>query len=531
MATRQNQRRKDEEKPEGRAIDRLAQQRGKQLATDKKAQDDAEAAKKAAKPAAQQASADKDGKKKVLAQNDADATARLPESPRVGDPQRVGGTRVVTQDRNEEKDERRFVRDRDEWNRQKRIQRLEELDRDWRKQQSKSGFGKARFTTTFNGRRAKTVGSWQSRRTSETTRSPYATEIDRLLNGDGSPGRRGVATSSTSREGNVTPDWMPQDTSKDAKQRFGAADFFGRDNRGRSSRYAGGYLSAEFRENFINSRMEGLNPGDAGYDAMRRKAEGAWGQAVKQYDRQFMQFGQEKLREQSRLDFQQRRETMLKQQEEARQRQAEEQKKAVGDRQRRLEARGVQGYDPNARPENSALTNRELEQAAAEAVRNSAARTGVEARIVIGSGKNAIAAVGGSNGRSTTWVTKNDGNAQQFLTSKHGLELYGRGAIVDRTSPAKRGPQVGDYTGGTEMNVARREQDATVAKMARTDEAWKGIGRQDAGTFELVTGMKREESRMSSGGRYAGGGTIVFGDQKTFDAAVAQNQKRLRGVA
>ena len=32
------------------------------------------------------------------------------------------------------------------------------------------------------------------------------------------------------------------------------------------------------------------------------------------------------------------------------------------------------------------------------------------------------------------------------------------------------------------------------------------------------------------GGRYAGNGTIVFGDQKTFDTAVAQNQKRLRGV-
>lgn len=519
MATRQNQRRKDEEKPEGRAIDRLAQQRGKQLAADKKAQDDAEAAKKAAKPAAQQA--DKDGKK-ILAQNDADDT-QLPAAPGVPDPRRREGPRGIAQDRNEEKDERRFVRDRDEWNRQKRIQRLEELDRDWRKQQSKSGFGKARFTTTFNGRRARTVGSWQSRRTSETTRSPYAAEIDRLLNGDGAPGGRG-GTSSTSREGNVALDWMPQDTSKDAKQRFGASDFFGRDNRGRSSRYAGGYLSAEFRENFINSRMEGLNPGDAGYDAMRRKAEGAWGQAVRQYDRQWQQFGQEKLREQSRLDFQQRRETMLKQQE-------EERKKSDASMQRRIDARSAGGYDRDARPENSSLTNRELEQAAAEAVRNSAARTGVEARIVIGSGKNAIAAVGGSNGRSTTWVTRNDANAQQFLTSKHGLELYGHGAIVDRTSPAKRGPQVGDYTGGTEMNVARREQDATVAQMARTDEVWKGIGKQDAGTFELVTGMKREESRRSAGGRYAGGGTIVFGDQKTFDAAVAQNQKRMRGVA
>lgn len=517
MATRQNRRPEDEEKPKDRAIDRLARRRGRQLATDRKAKDDAVAAKKAPKPA-EQAPADNDGKKNVLAQNDAGAGAKLPESPRVGAPQRVGGARVVTQDRNEEKDERRFARDRDEWNRQKKIQRLEELDRDWRKQQSRSGFGKARFTTTFNGRRARTTGSWQSRRTSETTRSPYAAEIDRLLDGGGRGG------SSTPREGSVTPDWMPLDTSKDGKQRFGASDFFGRDNRGRSSRYAGGYLSAEFRENFIGSRMEGLNPGDAGYDAARRKAEAAWGQAVRQYDRQFMQFGQEKLKEQARLDFQRRRETMLKQQ-------AEERKKADEGRQRQLEARGVQGYDPNASPKNSVLANRELEQAAAEAVRNSAMRTGVEARIVIGSGENAIAASGGDNGRSTTWVAKNDENTRQFLTSKNGRELYGSGVIVGRTARMQQGPQVGARMGGTEMNVARREQDATVAKTALTDATWKGVGEQDAGTFELVTGMKREESRKSAGGRYAGGGTIVFGDQKTFDAAVAQNQKRLRGVS
>lgn len=519
MATRQNQRRKDEEKPEGRAIDRLARQRGRQLAADRKAQDDAESAKKAAKPAAQQASADKDGKQKVLAQNDADAVARLPESPRVGDPQRVGGTRVVTQDRIEEKDERRFVRDRDEWNRQKKIQRLEELDRDWRKQQSKSGFGKARFTTTFNGRRARTVGSWQSRRTSETTRSPYAAEIDRLLNGDGAPGRRG-GSSSTSREGNVALDWMPQDTSKDAKQRFGAADFFGRDNRGRSSRYAGGYLSAEFRENFINSRMEGLNPGDAGYDAMRRKAEGAWGQAVRQYDRQFMQFGQEKLKEQSRLDFQQRRETMLK-------RQAEDQKKTDTGVSDRVRYSTGTAYDRGARPENSSLTNRELEQAAAEAVRNSTMRTGVEARVVIGSGPNAIAAAGRANGGSTTRVIRG-ADTQAFAS---GDNLYGKSSVTDVASGRRREIQVGDAIGGTEMNVARRDQDVQLAVAGRTDEVMRNVGKQDAGTFELTTGMKREESRRSAGGRYAGGGTIVFGDQKTFDAAVAQNQKRMRGVA
>ena len=479
MATRKNQRPEDEEKPEGRAIDRLARQRGRQLAVDRKAKDDAEAAKKAAKKAAkltEQAPTDKDSKKKVLAQNDANAIAGLPESPRVGDPRkRVGGTRVVTQDRNEEKDERRFARDRDEWNRQKKIQRLEELDREWRRQQSKSGFGKARFTTTFNGRRAKTTGSWQSSRTSETTRSPYAAEINRLLSGDGAPGGR--VGPSTSREWNVMPDWMPQDTSKDGKQRFGAADFFGRDNRGRSSRYAGGYLSAEFRENFINSRMEGLNPGDAGYDAARRKAEGAWGQAVKQYDRQFMQFGQEKLKEQSRLDFQQRRETMLKQQEEARQRQADEQKKVDTGISDRVQRSTGEAYDRDARPENSSLTNRELERAAAEAVRNSTMRTGAEARVVIGSGPNAIAAAGHTNGGSTTQVIRGT-DTQAFV---NGDNLIGKSSITDVTSGQRinRGLQIGDRVGG---------------------------------------------------GRYAGNGTIVFGDQKTFDTAVAQNQKRLRGV-
>lgn len=524
MATRKNQRPEDEEKPEGRAIDRLARQRGRQLAVDRKAKDDAEAAKKAAKPT-EQAPTNKDSKKKVLAQNDASATAGLPESPRVGDPRkRVGGTRVVTQDRNEERDERRFARDRDEWNRQKKIQRLEELDREWRRQQSKSGFGKARFTTTFNGRKAKTTGSWQSSRTSETTRSPYAAEINRLLSGDGVPGGRGG--SSTSREGNVMPDWMPQDTSKDGKQRFGAADFFGRDNRGRSSRYAGGYLSAEFRENFINSRMEGLNPGDAGYDAARRKAEGAWGQAVRQYDRQFMQFGQEKLKEQSRLDFQQRRETMLKQQEEARQRQADEQKKVDAGISDRVQRSTGAAYDRDARPENSSLTNRELEQAAAEAVRNSTMRTGAEARVVIGSGPNAIAAAGRTNGGSTTRVIRGT-DTQAFV---NGDNLIGKSSVTDVASGRRREMQVGDAIGGTEMNVARRDQDAQLAVAGRTDEVMRNVGKQDAGTFELVTGMKREESRKSAGGRYAGGGTIVFGDQKTFDTAVAQNKKRLRGV-
>ena len=415
-----------------------------------------------------------------------------------------------------------------EWDRRKRIEVLQGRIAQERKD-ARRGNGFTRFTTTFNGRKARTVGSWRQTGGISSSRgaadlTPSERELDRMLAGAGDgPGGLGVEGRKS-----ATLDWMPQDTSKDGKQRFGSSDFFGRDNRGRSSRYAGGYLSAEFRENFINSRMEGLNPGDAGYDAARRKAEGAWGQAVKQYDRQFMQFGQEKLKEQSRLDFQQRRETMLKQQEEARQKQAEEQKKVDTGISDRVQRSTGAAYDRDARPENSALSNRELEQAAAEAVRNSSMRTGVEARIVIGSGGNAIMAEGRNSGGSTTRIGS-VANTNEFLREGGGSQI-GKSSIVDVTSGQRRarGLQIGDRVGGTEMNVARREQDATVAKMASTDATWKGVGGQDAGTFELVTGMKREESRMSGGGRYAGNGTIVFGDQKTFDAAVARNQQKRR---
>ena len=373
-------------------------------------------------------------------------------------------------------DEHKRRLDNAEWDRRKRIEILQGRIAQERKD-ARRGNGFTRFTTTFNGRKARTVGSWRQTGGSSSSRgaadlTPSERELDRMLAGAGDgPGGLGIAGRKS-----ATLDWMPQDTSKDGKQRFGAADFFGRDNRGRSSRYAGGYLSAEFRENFINSRMEGLNPGDAGYDAARRKAEGAWGQAVKQYDRQFMQFGQEKLKEQSRLDFQQRRETMLKQQEEARQRKVDEQKKVDAGISDRVQRSTGAAYDRDARPENSSLTNRELEQAAAEAVRNSSMRTGVEARIVIGSGPNAIAAAGRTNGGSTTRVIR-DADTQAFV---EGDNLYGKSSITDVTSGQRRtrGLQLGD--------------------------------------------------RVGVGGRYAGGGTIVFGDQKTFDTAVAQNQKKRR---
>ena len=373
-------------------------------------------------------------------------------------------------------DEHKRRLDNAEWDRRKRIEILQGRIAQERKD-ARRGNGFTRFTTTFNGRKARTVGSWRQTGGSSSSRgaadlTPSERELDRMLAGAGDgPGGLGIAGRKS-----ATLDWMPQDTSKDGKQRFVAADFFGRDIRGRSSRYASGYLSAEFRENFINSRMEGLNPGDAGYDAARRKAEGAWGQAVKQYDRQFMQFGQEKLKEQSRLDFQQRRETILKQQEEARQRQADEQKKVDAGISDRAQRSTGAAYDRDARPENSSLTNRELEQAAAEAVRNSSMRTGVEARIVIGSGPNAIAADGRTNGVSTTRVIRGT-DTQAFV---NGDNLIGKSSITDVTSGQRRnrGLQIGD--------------------------------------------------RVGVGGRYTGGGTIVFGDQKTFDTTVAQNQKKRR---
>lgn len=499
----------------------------------KRRETEREEARKAEEPAAKPAEQKSDGNKEPKPNSDQGGGA--PKVERKVNPAPAKKADVVAPDPGDvelervlrlEEHKRRL--DNAEWDRRKRIEVLQGRVAQERKD-ARRGNGFTRFTTTFNGRRARTVGSWRQTGGRSSSRgaadlTPTERELDRLLAGEGD-GLGGLGV--TGRK-SATLDWMPKDTSKDAKQRFGASDFFGRDNRGRSSRYAGGYLSAEFRENFINSRMEGLNPGDAGYDAMRRRAEGAWGQAVKQYDRQFMQFGQEKLKEQSRLDFQQRRETMLKQQEEARQKQADEQKKADAGISGRAQHRTGAAYDRDARPENSALTNRELEQAAAEAVRNSSMRTGVEARIVIGSGRNAIMAEGRSNGGSTTRIGSTT-NTNEFLR-EGGVSQIGKSTITDITSGQRRarGLQVGDYTGGTEMNVARRQQDAQLAAAGRTDEVMRNAGSLDAGAFELVTGMKREESRMSGGGRYAGGGTIVFGDQKTFDAAVARNQQKRR---
>ena len=398
-----------------------------------------------------------------------------------------------------------------EWDRRKRIEVLQGRVAQERKD-ARRGNGFTRFTTTFNGRRARTVGSWRQTGGRSSSRSasaltPTERELDRLLAGEGD-GLGGLGV--TGRK-SATLDWMPKDTSKDAKQRFGASDFFGRDNRGRSSRYAGGYLSAEFRENFINSRMEGLNPGDAGYDAVRRRAEGAWGQAVKQYDRQFMQFGQEKLKEQSRLDFQQRRDALMKQQDEARQ----SQKKAEA---AQMEKAGIKGYDRDAKMEGLDLTNRELERIATDAVRNSYRNTGVAGQVTIGSPVNSNVQIGAAAARrpaaggamTETWASDPSNPLKDAVVS--------RGTVL----------RVGDRVGGVEMNTARREQDATIAQMTRTDAAMKGVEKQNAGTFELMTGMKREESRKSAGGRYAGNGTIVFGDQKTFDAVVARNQQKRR---
>lgn len=130
-----------------------------------------------------------------------------------------------------------------------------------------------------------------SYQTTLTSQYPLSTEFKYFQGGDS--------------RGNLVFEWMPRDTAEKGT-RFTRNDFLGRDNRWRSSRYEGGYLSAEFREDFIRSRMDGLNPGDAGYDQARRKAEGAWSLAVKQYDRRFQQYGQELLREQSRHDFQKR---------------------------------------------------------------------------------------------------------------------------------------------------------------------------------------------------------------------------------
>ncbi len=463
-----------------------------------------------------------DSKKKVLNQNNASDPKPNP-LPQVDDPSRRTGATPVTVDRREEREEKRFNRDRAEWDRQHRIQRLEELDRDWRRQQMKQGgSGHAKFTTRFNGRKARTTGSWYSnRRTVTTEQSPYAAEINQLLRGDGAPGGYGA---SASRGGGATPDWMPKDMSKEGG-RFDRSDFFGRDNRGRSSRFGGGYLSADFRENFINSRMEGLQRGDAGYDAMRRKAEGAWSQAVKQYDREWQQYGQEKLREQSRLDFQKKQQDILRQRKEAQQEANERatSERVVGDMklQRKLDAHDITGYDRDAKAEGSQLTNREVEALVAETVRDSTLRTGVAAQVTVGTGANSISA--------RSYGSQKVAGGVRTVTSINGAN--GASVVTDRTRTGTipRMAQVGDTIGGgAEMNRDRVAQNQDIRKRFGAEAGM--ILKQDNDTFELMTGMKREQSAgVTSGGRYAGNGKIVYGDQKTFDSVVAQNQQRRKG--
>ena len=86
-------------------------------------------------PAKPQTAQPSDSKKKVLNQNNAGNPKPNP-LPQVGDPSRRTGATPVTVDRREEREEKRFNRARAEWDRQHRIQRLEELDRDWRRQQT-----------------------------------------------------------------------------------------------------------------------------------------------------------------------------------------------------------------------------------------------------------------------------------------------------------------------------------------------------------------------------------------------------------
>lgn len=473
-------------------------------------------------PAPQKPAQTSDGKKKVLNQNNASDPKPNP-LPQVDDPSRRAGATPVTVDRREEREEKRFNRDRAEWDRQHRIQRLEELDRDWRRQQMKQGgSGHAKFTTRFNGRKARTTGSWYSnRRMATAEQSPYAAEINQLLRGDGAPGGSGA---SASRGGGATPDWMPKDTSKEGG-RFDRSDFFGRDNRSRSSRFGGGYLSADFRENFINSRMEGLQRGDAGYDAMRRKAEGAWSQAVKQYDREWQQYGQEKLREQSRLDFQKKQQDILRQRKEAQQEANERatSERVVGDMklQHKLDAHDIKGYDRDAKAEGSQLTNREVEALVAETVRDSTLRTGVAAQVTVGTGANSISA--------RSYGSQKVAGGVRTITSINGAN--GASVVTDRTRTGTipRMAQVGDTIGGgAEMNRARVAQDQDIRKRFGAEAGM--ILKQDNDTFELMTGMKREQSAgVTSGGRYAGNGKIVYGDQKTFDSVVAQNQQRKKG--
>lgn len=114
----------------------------------------------------------------------------------------------------------------------------------------------------------------------------------------------GVKPVNDIREGEQT--WMPVDTSKKGGK-YRPADFFGSWNSAGSGRFQGGYRDPAFREKFIEGRMKGLTPGDAGYDRAFTAAQSAWTKAEASYDKRFRDYGNALLRDQQRKERQLRR--------------------------------------------------------------------------------------------------------------------------------------------------------------------------------------------------------------------------------
>lgn len=134
-------------------------------------------------------------------------------------------------------------------------------------------------------------------------RSRFEPVIMKMLERLDSPagGERGVPRQ-TSVPRRVSPayDWMPVDTEKDPKGKaFVMDDFRGAMDKARTARFQGGYFDPAFSVKWISDHMNGLQPGDKGFDERYAVATKLWERARGQYDKMFGAYGSHAMRGQA----------------------------------------------------------------------------------------------------------------------------------------------------------------------------------------------------------------------------------------
>lgn len=113
-------------------------------------------------------------------------------------------------------------------------------------------------------------------------------------------------------------DWMPKDMWEKDGIDFDASDFYRHSDRRRSGRFAGGYLSEDFRNKFMNAYMNGVGPDDPNYERARAMANAAYSRAMTRYSDEFQKYGKTMMQKQQRKWAQEHPEEAKKQREQRR---------------------------------------------------------------------------------------------------------------------------------------------------------------------------------------------------------------------